>query len=84
MKNPDLFFYIIQSSDKFIYVLDFYYNMHFKKFQSHIYKDLHNSILKHSYNMNLEEIIMGKKIDTKLVLKFIDGKIEENDLKGYL
>ena len=84
MKNPDLFFYIIQSSDKFIYVLDFYYNKHFKNFQSHIYRDFHNRILKQSYNMNLEEIIIGKKLDTKLVLKMVENKIEENDLKGYL
>lgn len=84
MRNPDQFFHIIQSSDKFIYVLDFYYNKHFKKFQSHIYKDLTNRILKHSYNMNLEEIIIGKKIDTKLVLKMMENKIEEDDLKGYI
>jgi hypothetical protein len=34
--------------------------------------------------MNLEEIIIGKKLDTKLVLKMMENKIEENDLKGYL
>jgi len=34
--------------------------------------------------MNLEEIIIGKKLDTKLVLKMVENKIEENDLKGYL
>ncbi|HQJ56581.1 MAG TPA: hypothetical protein PLH46_02955 [Caldisericia bacterium] len=84
MRNPDQFFHIIQSSDKFTFYYDNEYtNKVLNRYQKFIYTDVQNYIMNNTTTRKHESII-EKKFNSDLQHLFLKRLILPQDLKGYL